>query len=191
MIDIKKAPQLFGESADWRSTNQGIDALKNSNVSFNGYGIAEGEIIVFPTEAEIKANPKAYVKQRPTSPGSTRITSLVLVERINGNESRTSWFNMSTLSRQANQADGTRFYLNDFMESMGNCNDDFERFNKLIGKKVVGARTTPAYGPEFNRDTRKPTGEFVPRDYVEVELHEDEAPVEEPKEPEAPKKGKK
>lgn len=181
MIDIKKAPQLFGESADWRSTNQGIDALKNSNVSFNGYGIAEGEIIVFPTEAEIKANPKAYVKQRPTSPGSTRITSLVLVERITRNESRTSWFNMSTLSRQANQADGTRFYLNDFMESMGNCSDDFERFNKLIGKKVIGARTTPAYGPEFDKDTRKPTGEFVPRDYVEVEVHEDAAPVEEPK----------
>lgn len=181
MIDIKKAPQLFGESADWRSTNQGIDALKNSNVSFNGYGIAEGEIIVFPTEAEIKANPKAYVKQRPTSPGSTRITSLVLVERITGNESRTSWFNMSTLSRQANQADGTRFYLNDFMESMGNCSDDFERFNKLIGKKVIGARTTPAYGPEFDKDTRKPTGEFIPRDYVEVEVHEDETPVEEPK----------
>lgn len=186
MIDIKKAPQLFGESADWRSTNQGIDALKNSNVSFNGYGIAEGEIIVFPTEAEIKANPKAYVKQRPTSPGSSRVTSLILVERINGGEGRTSWFNMSTLSRQANQADGTRFYLNDFMESMGNCNDDFERFHKLIGKKVVGARTTPAYGPEFDKDTRKPTGEYVSRDYVEVELVEDA-----PAATEEPKKGKK
>lgn len=177
MIDIKKAPQLFGESADWRSSNQTIDALKNSNVSFNGYGIAENEIIAFPTEAQIKANPRAYVKQRAASPNSKRITSLILVERFeNGSENgRTSWFNMSTLSRQANKADGERYYLNEFMAEMGHCADDYERLMALLGKKVVGARTTAAFGPEFDKETRKPTGEYVARDYVEVELYDEPA----------------
>lgn len=185
---VTKAPQLYGESADWKSTFVDLDALTGSNVSFNGYGIAEGEMITFPTEEEIKKFGKKLFKTRTTSRTSNRKTGFALVTRVKNGKSNVNWFNLGSLGRQANQADGTRYYLNEFMQEMAELPDDAARVRALVGKTIVGGETVSAFGPEFDKGTRELIPDsYVAREYVPVELvgeavaEPEPEPVEEPK----------
>lgn len=168
MIEINNAPSIFGETKNRRSKYVGLDALKDSHVSFNGYGIAEDEIITFPTRAEFDKNPGKYIKQIPTYEGSTNNSALFLVDR-NG---RTGWFNLSVLTRVAyepdpqNAGEYTRVDIDDFRREMRLMNDDKERVEFLFGKQLKGGAPELLWAPEFGRDAndaktyRKPTGNY-------------------------------
>lgn len=168
MIEINNAPSIFGETKDRRSKYVGLDALKDSHVSFNGYGIAEDEIITFPTRAEFDKNPGKYIKQIPTYEKSPNNSALFLVDR-NG---RTGWFNLSTLTRAAyepdpqNPGEYTRVDIDDFRKEMRLMNDDKERVEFLFGKQLKGGAPELLWAPEFGRDAndtktyRKPTGNY-------------------------------
>lgn len=168
MIEINNAPSIFGETKNRRSKYIGLDALKDSHVSFNGYGIAEDEIITFPTRAEFDKNPGKYIKQIPTYEGSTNNSALFLVDR-NG---RTGWLNLSVLTRVAyepdpqNPGEYTRVDIDDFRKEMRLMNDDKERVEFLFGKQLKGGAPELLWAPEFGRDAndaktyRKPTGNY-------------------------------
>lgn len=195
MIAVNEAPSIFGETKTRKSRYVGLDALKDSHVSFNGYGIAEDEIITFPTREEFDANPNKFIKVIPTYEGSSNNSALFLVDR-NG---RTGWFNLSVLTRQAYEPDErdpekfVRVDIDDFRASMRLMNDDKERVESLFGKQLKGGAPVMLWAPEFGRDKndpktyRKPTGEYTDNvAYVTIEVA-DAPVVEEAK----PKKGKK
>lgn len=170
MIEINNAPSIFGETKNRRSKYVGLDALKDSHVSFNGYGIAEDEIITFPTREEYDQNPGKYIKTIPTTddPKNANVSALILVDR-NG---RTGWFNLSTLTRVAyepdpqNPGDYKRTDIDDFRKEMRLMNDDKERVEFLFGKQLKGGAPEMLWAPIFGRDAsdaktyRKPTGEY-------------------------------
>lgn len=168
MIEINNAPSIFGETKNRRSKYVGLDALKDSHVSFNGYGIAEDEIITFPTREEYDQNPGKFIKTIPTYDGSPNNSALILVDR-NG---RTGWFNLSVLTRIAYEPDPQspgdykRTDIDDFRKDMRLMNDDKERVEFLFGKQLQGGQPVMLWAPEFGRDKddaktyRKPTGDY-------------------------------
>lgn len=184
MIEINNAPSIFGETKNRRSKYVGLDALKDSHVSFNGYGIAEDEIITFPTREEFDQNPTKYIKTIPTYEGSTNNSALFLVDR-NG---RTGWLNLSVLTRVAYEPDQTdpdkfvRVDIDDFRKEMRLMNDDKERVESLFGKQLKGGQPVTLWAPEFGRDKtkenyRKPTGNYDTASYVTIEVADAPAPV--------------
>lgn len=164
MIDINNVPTVFNE-AGRKPKFVGIDALKDIHVSFSGYGIADGETITFPTKEQLAANPNKYIKVLDTYPGSPNKGALVLVDR-NG---RTGWFNLSTLSRQAYDADGQRVDIDAFRTEMRGMNDDKERLESLLGCTIKGAGSVSLYARDFDRETRKPLATYSEFDYVQIE----------------------
>lgn len=180
MIDFDNAPKVSGETATWKSKPAKLDDFKNTNQAWSGYGISDGEIVVFPTKEEYEnaiANKKEVTRVRPTSPGSTRMTGLVLVERIKNGKSSTNWFNMSALSRPCRDAAGKRYYSTEFMENMANMADDSVRLSDLFGKAITGDGVEAAYQQKFNAE-RKPVYDenedpvMEPYEYVKVDLCE-------------------
>jgi hypothetical protein len=180
MIDFNNAPKVSGETATWKSKPAKLDDFKNTNQAWSGYGISDGEIIVFPTKEEYEnaiANKKEVTRVRPTSPGSTRMTGLVLVERVKNGKSSTNWFNMSALSRPCRDAAGKRYYSTEFMENMANMADDSVRLSDLFGKAITGDGIEAAYQQKFNAE-RKPVYDenedpvMEPYEYVKVDLCE-------------------
>lgn len=165
MIDINNVPTVFNE-AGRKPKFVGIDALKDLHVSFSGYGIADGETITFPTKEELSANPNKYIKVLDTYPGSPNKGALVLVSR---NNKRTGWFNLSTLSRQAYDADGQRVDIDDFRTEMRAMNDDKERLESLLGCTIKGSGISSLYARDFDRETRKPLDTYSEFDYVIIE----------------------
>ena len=83
MIDDVRRPCLIGESPEWHSTAVSLNDLIGFNSTNNhGYGIGLNEIIKFPTEKEVRSNPKYYLRQRSSSPTSDRYSTYILVTRI-------------------------------------------------------------------------------------------------------------
>lgn len=177
MIDITNIPSVFNEKGrNPKMVN--LNALKDIHLSFSGYGLAEGEKVTFPTADELQKNPTKYIKVLDTYAGSTNKGALILVERTSASGKKmTDWFNLSTLTRQANEADGTRINIDDFRADMRAMHDDSERVQSLLGKTLVGNGTLNAYAPEFNRETRKPTGNYVESSYVTIDVEEAVAPT--------------
>ena len=170
MIDINNTPSVFNESGR-KPKFVGINALKDLHLSFSGYGIATGEKVTFPTAADLEKNPTKYFKVLDTYVGSPNKSGLVLVERTNAAGKKfTDWFNLSTLSRQATEEDGTRIDIDDFRAEMRTMHDDAERVTSLLGKTIVGGEIAHLFGPKFDRETRKPTGDYIPADYVTISI---------------------
>lgn len=164
-FNLTKVPSIFN-SKDRNVKSEGLNALKDIHVSFNGYGLAEGEQVTFPTEAEIKANPTAFIKTMDTYRGSQNRSALFLVLDGNGKQ---RWFNLSVLSRQMNIDDmGTRGDIDPFRTKMRTMNDDLERIEYLYGKTIKGVSTINGYAPIFG-DDRRPTGQYKEAKYVQIE----------------------
>ena len=176
--ESSKAPKIFNEknlNASW----VGIDALKDVHVSFNGYGIADGETLHFPTEEMLKKAPKSFIKTMATTPGSKNKSALVRVIRENNGVTRDSWANMSMFSRMANTEDGERVFIDEARELLAPMNDDSERLTYLLGKKVTCSGELNAYGPKFDRDTRKLVRDdegnivYIPAVYKTITIEDD------------------
>ena len=171
MIDITNTPSVFNEKG--RNPKMvSVNALKDIHLSFSGYGIQTGEKVTFPTSTELQQNPTKYIKILDTYAGSTNKGALILVERNNGGKKMTDWFNLSILTRQAVEADGTRINIDSFRENMRAMPSDAERVQALLGKTLVGSGTLEAYAPEFSRETRKPTGNYIEASYVTIDVEE-------------------
>lgn len=167
MIDISKAPTIFKANGTTVSDFPSLDALKDIQVSFNGYGIAVDESIEFASLEEYNKNFKKMVKKtsRKTGNNQTSTGCLVMVLR-NGKE---SWFNMGTLTRQANNEDGSRLEIDDFHKMMREDFADVKaRLEYLAGKTIKGISELEAWGPKFENGVRVPDT-YVDRKYVTIE----------------------
>ena len=147
MIDNDRRPSLIGESPEWCSTAVSLNDLIGFNSTNNqGYGIGLNEIIKFPTEKEVRSNPKYYLRQRSSSPTSDRYSTYILVTRILDGEERRSWLNIGALFRQASRENKEKYYANTFMRVIGEKKDDYERVCMLFGISVIGDTLELSYG---------------------------------------------
>ena len=171
-------PRIFGETPDRKASYVVLDALKDTHVSFNGYGIAEGEKVTFPTQQELEANPKKYFKTMKATPTSTNKSAFCKVSRqMPGKEARTSWFNLSTLTRQAYDENGKRLTIDEFRAEMAEYNDDAERMQHLLGRTIIGTGEIQAFRRDFDRDTRKPLDTVSEAPFVTIDYFEEPAPA--------------
>ena len=175
--ESSKAPKIFNEKALGASW-VGIDALKDVHVSFNGYGIADGETLHFPTAEMLQKSPKSFIKVMATTAGSKNKSALVRVIRENNGVTRDSWVNMSMFSRMANTEDGERMFIDEARELLAPMNDDSERLTYLLGKKVTCTGEIEAFGPKFDRDTRQLVRDeegkvvYIPAKYKTISIEE-------------------
>jgi len=166
------------KKTDVRTTS--IDALKDAGISFSGYGLADGETIIFHTEEEMGAvtNEKGECEYVVTfkQEGQKNPTFLVLVKKENGG---TRWFNMNTLTREGRDAECNREDIDDFRTEMRAMNDHGERLRALYGAKLTGSGTKKMYTQKFGDDPsdpetyRKPIRGVVndkPYDFVMIEV---------------------
>ena len=163
----KTAPVMY-QGAELGVTPVNVDAAKGIGVSFNGYGIAENETIIFPTEEQI--NSGEFLFKRRTSPKSTRWGLCVRVIRQDQFGERESYFNLSQLERMMYvDAKGTqRVHIDDVRASMSKLPDHVSRALAMAGKKIRGIATKDGYAPEFKDGARVP-GSFVPAKFTVID----------------------
>ena len=178
MIKENSNPVLYGELA--KSKPVDLNGLRGINTQFNGYSIAEGETVIFPTAEEIEKFGKDLFRKGHSRPGSTRETALVRVERINSNGvHRQDYFNLGVLVNTANEADGT---IKNIDEVRAECRqiggDAKDLMEHMIGKAIVGTDTVEMFGPKYDRQAntvvRDENGrvEYAPRKYVTIDYVE-------------------
>lgn len=151
-----------------------IDHAKDCGISFSGYGLADGESVVFYTAEEFAAatDPKTkdckyivYFKAE----GAKNETMLVLVK--DANTGRQRWFNMNTCTREAREADGTRIDIDDFRKEMRLMADHGERLRALFGATLVGSGIEELYTQDFGEDRMPIKGSFSGYKFVKIECH--------------------
>lgn len=168
------SPAIFGDFGK-NSKECALDALKGINTSFSGYGIAEDEVIVFPTKEEVEKFGKKLFRKGKSTPNARNETAMCRCERHENGRTRQSWFNLGTLVRQANEADGTRKEIDDLHAEMRSYADASEVMEHLIGKAIVGSGTINAFGPKFDRQARQPirnedgSFQYEERTYVTID----------------------
>jgi hypothetical protein len=171
-----KTPSLYlPKGVNKASVRTGsIDHAKDCGISFSGYGLAEGESIVFYTAEEMAAvtNKKTgdcdYIIFFKTE-GARNETMLVLVK--DANTGRQRWFNMNTCVREAREADGTRIDIDDFRKEMRSMSDHGERLRALYGATLVGSGIEDLYTQDFGDDRKPIKDSFSPYKFVQIECH--------------------
>ena len=163
----KTAPTMF-QSKELGAQFVKLDACKGKGASFNGYGIAEGEEITFPTLEQL--NSGEYIVKRKTYPGSKNEGYCVRVWRKDDHGERDSYFNVSQLVRQAYTADGVRFDVDEFHTSMRLIPDIEERVAELAGKTIKGVGTLDAYSPKFDEKRQIVRDTWVPAKFTQIEI---------------------
>lgn len=151
-----------------------VDHAKDCGISFSGYGLAEGESIIFYTEAEMAAVTDKKTKDCDyivffKSEGARNETMLVLVK--DANTGRQRWFNMNTCIREAREADGTRVDIDDFRSEMRSFADHSERLRALYGATLTGIGTLDAYTQAFGEDRMPIKDQFDPYKFVQIECN--------------------
>lgn len=168
------SPAIFGDFGK-NSKPCALDALKGINTSFSGYGIAEDEVIVFPTSQEVEKYGKNLFRKGKSTANARNETAMCRCERHENGRIRQSWFNLGTMVRQANQADGTRIDIDDLHAEMRSYADASEVMEHLIGKAIKGTGILKAFGPKFDRQARQPirnedgSFQYEERDYVTID----------------------
>lgn len=170
----KKTPSIYLPAGVNKSSVRtgSVDHAKDCGISFSGYGLAEGESVVFYTAEEMAAvtNKKTgdcdYIVFFKTE-GARNETMLVLVK--DANTGRQRWFNMNTCIREAREADGTRINIDDFRAEMRSYADHGERLRKLYGATLSAYGTLDAYTQKFGDDRKPIQGEFDEYKFVQIE----------------------
>jgi hypothetical protein len=169
-----KTPSLYlPKGVNKASVRTGsIDHAKDCGISFSGYGLADGESIVFYTAEEMAAVTDKKTKDCEyivffKSEGAKNETMLVLVK--DANTGRQRWFNMNTCVREAREADGTRVDIDDFRKEMRSMNDHGERLRALYGATLTGVGVLEAYTQKFGEDRMPIKGEFEEYKFVQIE----------------------
>lgn len=150
--DINDAPAILNEK-DRNFCFQKLDALKGLHVSFNGYSIAEGAEVFFPTAEQIKEHPNKFLKIGVTQKGSTNKSALIRVNRkhADSDEPYEGWFNISVLSRTAKDAEGHVVQIDDLRAQMNLLKDDYDRVQACLGKKLIGTGVrSDLYAPKMS-----------------------------------------
>lgn len=158
-----------------------IDHAKDCGISFSGYGLAEGESVVFYTAEEFAAVTDSKTKDCKyivyfKTEGAKNETMLVLVK--DANTGRQRWFNMNTCTREAREADGTRINIDDFRKEMRSMADHGERLKALFGATLTGVGVLDAYTQKFGDDRMPIKDEFEEYKFVQIECtYADDAEV--------------
>ncbi len=157
--DLNKVPTMYLQSGLSKSNvkNGSKTALKDKHVSFTGYGISNDEVVVFGDSAFY--DKPGTIKLVPTYPGSRNESALVLVTRVKGDHKKTDWFNLGTLSRTMNQADGKSIAIDEFRQTMIDLGNDEARLEAVAGKAITVTGSVDGYVPKFNR-TRDVNGKL-------------------------------
>ena len=155
--NLDKAPTMYLQNgltkANVKTGNK--TGLKDKHVSFTGYGMNDGEIVVFGDSAFY--DKPGTIKFVPTYAGSRNESALVLVTRIKGDRRKTDWFNLGTLSRTMNQADGKSVAIDEFRQTMIDLGNDEARLEAVAGKAIAITGSVDGYVPKFHR-TRDANG---------------------------------
>lgn len=130
MKKIKNFPTVSG--ANTRPVNKvdNLENLKLSGIAFATYGMREGDVIEFPDTMD-----DVDVFEQPVRVNSNIVQNLLGVLR-NG---KADYISLGTLRKQ----DVNREYTCDFTKEMGALNNDYERIQSLLGKKIkaTGSKT--------------------------------------------------
>lgn len=148
--ELKSTQPALYTQAGVTPVNGNLGSLKGSHVSFQGYGISEGETVTFASLESYDKTPGS-IKKVPTYAGSSRYSILVQVQRTKDGISKDSWFNMGILTRTKNEADGKSSPVDDFRANMIALDDDAARLAALAGRSIMGVSTIKAYRPCFER----------------------------------------
>jgi len=155
-INFTAGPTLYTRPGVTARGASSISALKNTHVSFNGYGIKEGDSVTFTSFEEYTAKAGDLIKIMPTYAGSANSTCVVLV--WDENKKQTRWLNMSLFGRSyVNKTTSEREFPDKVRETTGPMAEDYERLQYLAGKTIscVGTDTTSYTSPVFDRDTHQ------------------------------------
>lgn len=163
----KVAPAMY-QGAELNAQAVTIDAAKGIGTSFNGYGIAEGETITFPTMEQLESG--EFLIKRKTSPKSKRWGLCVRVIREDAYGERESYFNLSQLERMMylDKEGKNRVHIDDVRAEMSKLPDHVARAIAMAGKKIKGIDTKDGYAPEFKDGARVPGG-FVEAKFTVIE----------------------
>lgn len=142
------APVLYTQNG-LTAQKGSLESLKGSHISFTGYGIDVDESITFGTIDDYQNSDS--IRKVPTYQGSKNNSVLVRVTRTKNGVSKDSWFNMGTLSRQMNTADGKSVPVDEFRAEMISLDDDYNRLVAIAGKTIKGLSEVNGFRPVFER----------------------------------------
>lgn len=140
MKKVKDLPSISGSNRRPANEVSNLQELKNSGIAFATYGIRKGDIIEF---ADTMEDIQAF--QQPVRENGTAMQTLVVVTR-NG---KTDYLSLGTLRKQ----DVDRQYTCDFTKEMGELNNDYERLQHLVGRKITCNETKTIKAQAFDRLT--------------------------------------
>lgn len=154
MKKVKDLPSISGSNRRPANEVSNLQELKNSGIAFATYGIRKGDTIEF---ADTMEDIQAF--QQPVRENGTAMQTLVVVTR-NG---KTDYLSLGTLRKQ----DIDRQYTCDFTKEMGELNNDYERLQHLVGRKITCNETKTIKAQAFDRLTGeridgKTTDQVVP-----------------------------
>jgi hypothetical protein len=140
MKKVKDLPSISGSNRRPANEVSNLQELKNSGIAFATYGIRKGDTIEF---ADTMEDIQAF--QQPVRENGTAMQTLVVVTR-NG---KTDYLSLGTLRKQ----DVDRQYTCDFTKEMGELNNDYERLQHLVGRKITCNETKTIKAQAFDRLT--------------------------------------
>lgn len=140
MKKVKDLPSISGSNRRPANEVSNLQELKNSGIAFATYGIRKGDTIEF---ADTMDDIQAF--QQPVRENGTAMQTLVVVTR-NG---KTDYLSLGTLRKQ----DIDRQYTCDFTKEMGELNNDYERLQHLVGRKITCNETKTIKAQAFDRLT--------------------------------------
>lgn len=140
MKKVKDLPSISGSNRRPANEVSNLQELKNSGIAFATYGIRKGDTIEF---ADTMDDIQAF--QQPVRENGTAMQTLVVVTR-NG---KTDYLSLGTLRKQ----DIDRQYTCDFTKEMGELNNDYERLQHLVGRKITCNETKSIKTQAFDRLT--------------------------------------
>ena len=140
MKKVKDLPSISGSNRRPANEVSNLQELKNSGIAFATYGIRKGDTIEF---ADTMDDIQAF--KQPVRENGTAMQTLVVVTR-NG---KTDYLSLGTLRKQ----DIDRQYTCDFTKEMGELNNDYERLQHLVGRKITCNETKTIKAQAFDRLT--------------------------------------
>ena len=140
MKKINALPTISGAATRIPVAVTNFEDLKTSGVPFATYSVRKGDVIEFPDSWD-----DVQVFNQPVRANGTVNQALLVVLR-NGNP---DYLSIGSLRKQ----DVDRNYTSPFTEEMGKLNNDYDRINTLLGKKIKGVDSKTIKTQAFDRIT--------------------------------------
>jgi len=140
MKKVNNLPTISGANTRKPEEVKNLEALKTSGIAFATYGMREGDVVEFPDSLN---DVQAF--QQPVRAGSTAQQTLIVVKK----NDKVTYLSMGTLRKQ----DVNREYTCDFTREMGEMNNDYDRINALVGKRIKATGSKKIQAQAFDRLT--------------------------------------